>query len=390
MIICYSNSLQTNPEEIIFSLMKKTTALCVREVETLFNPFNSRKIKLSSRVVMAPMIRNLAPDGVPTPEMAMYYRLRAERDVGLIITEPSAIDDPAAADDACMPLFYGGAALRGWKRICRAVHATNCKIVPLLCHVGMLRPGVGDLPQSGDLPIGPSGINPITLEKTGEGMSRQRIAEVCASFARAAFLAQQLGFDGVEIQGGQGCLIDQFLWKETNHRRDIYGGDIVGRARFACEVIHAVRKAVGRAFPILFRFSQWKKGHPQAQLVKTPLEMSELLQPLCAAGVDIFDCSENVHGGAAFAGSAFSLAAWIKLLSGKPVISGGAAWETPFRQEREAVHVQRLIRLLRSGEVDLVSVGRGLLADAAWAEKTRHGRESEIIPFTLRSLSRLY
>ncbi len=361
-------------------MMKTSTALCIREVEALFRPFSDRKLSLVSRIVMAPMNRKLAPDGIPTPEMARYYCRRAEREVGLIITESATIDDVAASDDSCMPQFYGGAALRAWKRICRAVHATSCKIVPQLCHVGMRRPVTGDIPHPEAYPVGPSGINPLTLEKTGEEMSRQRIADICASFARSARLAQLLGFDGVEIQGGHGYLIDQFLWKETNHRRDIYGGDMVGRTRFACEVIHAVRKAVGSRFPIIFRFSQWKEGHPEARLADSPHELSELLQPLCAAGVDVFDCSENRRPEPAFVGNPLTLAAWTRLLTHKPVISGGGV----------DFNVSESVRMVRSGEADLIAVGRALLADAEWAEKMHLARESDIIPYTLRALSRLY
>lgn len=361
-------------------MMKTPTALCIREVETLFRPFADRKLSLVSRIVMAPMNRNLAPDGIPTPEMALYYRRRAEREVGLIITESATIDDAAASDDSCMPQFYGGAALRAWKRICRAVHATRCKIVPQLCHVGMLRSVSDDIPQPDAQPVGPSGINPLTLEKTGEEMSRQRIADICASFARAARLAQLIGFDGVEIQGGHGYLIDQFLRKETNHRRDIYGGDVVGRTRFACEVIHAVRKAVGSQFPILFRFSQWNESQPPARLVESPQELAELLQPLCAAGVDVFDCSEYRHAEPAFVGNPLTIAAWTRLLTNRPVISGGGT----------VVNITESVRMVRSGEADLIAVGRALLADAEWAEKMRLARESDIIPYTFRALSRLY
>lgn len=374
-------------------MKKMSTALCLREIEDLFRPYADRKLSLVSRFVMAPLSRHLAPEGVPTPEMSIYYRRRAERGVGLIITESAAIDDASAADDSCMPRFYGGDALRQWKRICRAVHVTDCKIMPLLCHVGMARPVVGDVPNPEALPVGPSGIDVYSLEKLGEPMSLQRMSEVCASFARAALAAQALGFDGVEIHGGHGYLIDQFLWKETNRRNDVYGGDVVGRTRFACEVVHAVRKAVGRRFPIMFRFSQWKEGHPGACLVNSAHELSEMLQPLCDAGVDIFDCAETHYAQPAFAGSPLTLSAWTRLLTGKPVISGGSvgmpsAYSSPSGNSERVL--LNLVRKLRSGELDLVAVGRALLADAEWVEKIHYAREEEIIPYSRRAASRLF
>jgi 2,4-dienoyl-CoA reductase-like NADH-dependent reductase (Old Yellow Enzyme family) len=127
--------------------MKTGTALALRDIEILFSPFIHRKIELTSRLVMAPMTRHFATDGIPTPEMARYYRRRAEHELGLIITEGTTIDDPAAAADCDTPCFFGGAALRGWKHICRSVHATNCKIIPQLWHVGMARPTDGSAPN---------------------------------------------------------------------------------------------------------------------------------------------------------------------------------------------------------------------------------------------------
>lgn len=378
--------MQTNRNELL-----------IRDVELLFRPFRHRKLSLVSRIVMAPMSRYFSPDGIPGAEMARYYRRRAERQVGLIITESATVDEASASADSCMPQFHGGAALRAWKQICRLVHATDCKIAPQLCHVGMARPRSGDIPHPGAPPIGPSGIDPLSLEKTGEAMSREKITEVCDAFASAARDAVRLGFDAVEIQGAHGFLIDQFFWKETNKRTDIYGGDLVGRTRFACEVVQSVRKAVGSSFPIIFRFSQWKIGHYGARLVNSPGELAEFLRPLCEAGVDVFDCSVRRHGEPAFTGNPLSLAGWTRLLSGKPVISvGSVGLSKPLSAEQPAIEaaptvgLEQLLRQMSAGEFDLISVGRALLADAAWAEKIRYGREEEIIPFSERSVSRLY
>ena len=361
-----------------------TAALCLREIDELFRPFVHRKLSLSSRVVMAPLPRLFSQNGVPTPEMLVYYRRRAEHLLGLIITEPVAVNDPAAAGDAGMAHFYGGAALRAWKGICRAVHATPCRIAPQLFHAGMLRPARGDMPHPEAPATGPSGIDPHTLEQRGETMSRERISQVVRAFAQAAADARLLGFDAVEVCGGQGGLIDQFLRPETNRRGDEYGGDLRGRARFACEVMHAVRRAVGRRFPVIFRFSQTLPGQAEPRLVATPAELRELLEPLCESGVDIFACDPpGEETGAAFPGSALGLAGWVRLLTGKPVIASGG------------VGLQRrgmlpLARRLAAHEFDLVAVGRALLADAEWARKVHDSRESEILPFTQRAWARLF
>lgn len=349
-----------------------STALCEHERESLFRPFHHRKFNLPTRVVMAAVPRGLANQGIPTLEMLGCYRRRAEQMVGLIITEPVAVDDPASAADAGMPHFYGGAALRAWKMICRSVHATGCRIMPLLSHVGMLRPPSGDRPHADAPLIGPSGISPLAFTQCGDSMSRERIHAVAESFGKAAQIARLLGFDGVAIDGARGGLIDQFLRRETNCRRDEYGGDIVARTRFAAQVVQAVRKSAGRQFPVVFRFSQYGAGMRGEPLVQTPHELEEFLQVLCSAGVDVFSC--DGLGTPAFHGSALNLAGWTRMLSQRPVMAYGGIG-LPGRR------IDTLLWQLRNRSVDLLAIGRALQADAEWAAKIRLFRDAEIHPY---------
>lgn len=370
----------------------------LRDIETLFRPFVHRKLRLPTRLVMAPMTRSFAPGGLPTREMAAYYLRRAVNELGLIITEGVIIEDPAASADVNCPHFYGGAALRAWKMICHAVHRTPCKIAPQLWHVGMARPRSGAVPYPLSPPIGPSGIDPVSLERTGEPMSRSRIAAVIGAYAKAAAAARALGFDAVEIHGAHGYLIDQFLWEATNRRTDEYGGDLIGRTRFAREVVQAVRKVVGRSFPIIFRLSQWKIGHYDARLARDPRELADLLAPLSEAGVDIFDCSTRHFDRAEFTGSSLNLAGWVKRLTGKPTIAvGSVGLDREFSAESLRADANsapgtlvRLAQMMSAGEFDLIAVGRALLADPAWAVKIHYAAESRITPYTKQSLSRLY
>ncbi len=371
--------------------------LCLRDIETLFRPFRHRKLHLPTRLVMAPMTRGFAPGGIPTPEMAKYYERRAQGELGLIITEGTLINEPSASADSNYPEFFSAPALRAWRHIARRVHHTPCRIAPQLWHMGMARPlpGTADMPNPELLPIGPSGIELQTLEETGETMSRAKIAEVITAFAQAAAHARRLGFDAVEIHGAHGYLIDQFLWEATNRRTDEYGGDLVGRTRFAREVVAAVRKAVGRRFPIIFRFSQWKVGHYEAKLAHTPDELAALLQPLSEAGVDIFHCSTRNFSAPGFEGSSRSLAGWVKKLTGKPVIAvGSVGLDKTFLDESgenpRCTGIRRLVEMMSAGEFDLIAIGRSLLADPAWGTKIRLGQEEEIAPFTQRALARLY
>ena len=371
--------------------------LSLRDVEELFSPFLHRKFQLPTRLVMAPMTRGFSPDGVPGEDVAAYYGRRAENEVGLIITEGTLIDEPSSSGDVNWPHMYGGRALRGWKAVCEAVHRSDCKIASQLWHVGMARQMDAEVPNPQCPPIGPSGIELLSLRKTQPEMSLTKIAEVIDAYARAAATAKKLGFDAVEIHGAHGYLIDQFLWSETNHRSDSYGGDHVGRTRFAREVVQAVRKAVGSQFPIIFRFSQWKLNHYEARLAETPEQLADILLPLSEAGVDIFHASTHEYDIPAFEGSHLNLAGWAKKISGKPSITVGSVgldcnYVDSYRNGSEHAHatsIERVLQRLSAGEFDLVAVGRALLADPEWGSKIHAGQDEAVQGFSKRDLARL-
>ena len=227
-----------------------------RSVAPLFRPFVLSKLSLANRVVMAPMTRQKSRGGIPGPEVAAYYRRRAESGTGLIITEGTVVDDPVSTMSVDIPNFYGP-ALDGWLRVVDAVHEVGGKIMPQLWHVGMARnPAKAphpELPSAGPSGLTMRGFPGMTqpgLEHS-EPMTREHISRVVDAFARGAADARRLGFDGVEIHGAHGYLIDQFFWAGTNQRADEYGGDLVGRTRFAVEIIEAVRRATGPDFPII-------------------------------------------------------------------------------------------------------------------------------------------
>lgn len=130
--------------------MNAQDELKTRDMEILFQPFHSRKLSTPTRIVLPAMTRGFSPNGVPTDQVAAYYKRRAGHEVGLIITEGTFIDEPSASPSSNYPNFFGGASLRGWKKVLEAVHTTDCKIAPQLWHVGMARPFKGDdLPKSG-------------------------------------------------------------------------------------------------------------------------------------------------------------------------------------------------------------------------------------------------
>jgi len=362
--------------------------------DSLFKPFSLKQLKLDNRVVMAPMTRSFSPGGVPGPDVAAYYRRRAENQVGLIITEGTVIDHPASTNDPRVPHIHGAAALAGWAKVVAEVHAAGGRIMPQIWHVGMVR-RMGDKPNPEAPPIGPSGLFKPGV-KVAEPMREAEIAAVIAAYAQGAAEARRLGFDGVELHGAHGYLIDQFFWEGTNQRSDRYGGDLVARTRFAVEVIQACRRAVGPDFPIVFRYSQWKQQDYAARLAVTPELLAKFLAPLADAGVDIFHCSTRRFWEPEFEGSALNLAGWTKKLTGKPVITvGSVSLDTDmfaaFRGQGAAItSIDKLLEMFAREEVDLVAVGRALLVDPAWARKVRENRMQDLLPFTpesLRSLS---
>lgn len=364
-------------------------------VKALFEPFRLGNLELPTRVVMAPMTRSFSPGGVPNSKVIEYYRRRAAAGVGLIITEGTTVNHPAANGYPNVPRFYGEDALAGWKKVVDAVHAEGGRIVPQLWHVGNVRK-LGTEPD-GDVP----GYGPMEKLKDGKevvhGMTQADIDNVIAAFAQAARDAQAIGMDGVEIHGAHGYLVDQFFWEGSNQRTDGYGGSLANRSRFAIELIKAVRAAVGPDFPIILRFSQWKQQDYSARLVLTPEALGEFLQPLSDAGVDIFHCSTRRFWEPEFDGSDLNLAGWTRQLTGKPTITvGSVGLDGEFLQfmvntdkVAKPADLDALLTRLNNQEFDLVAVGRALLVDPEWAVKVRDGHQEDILPFSREALMKL-
>jgi 2,4-dienoyl-CoA reductase-like NADH-dependent reductase (Old Yellow Enzyme family) len=354
-----------------------------RPTEALFRPFQLKGLTLKNRIVMAPMTRSRSPQGVPGADVAAYYQRRAEGAVALIITEGTYVDHPAAGFDPNVPRFCGEPALAAWRRVAEQVHAAGSLIFPQLWHVGMVV-SQGLQPRDGLAPIGP------------QSMTQADIDAVIEAFANGARDAQSLGFDGVELHGAHGYLIDQFFWEGTNQRSDQYGGDLVSRTRFAAEIIQEVRQKVGPDFPVLLRWSQWKLADFEAKLVRTPDELERFLRPLVDAGVDAFHCSTRRFWEPEFAGSGLNLAGWTKKLTGKPAITVGSVTlnedvMTSFGAAGTAgvAGIDSLLERLEQDEFDLVAIGRSLIVNPAWAEIVRRRALHELQPFDRAVLGEL-
>ncbi len=367
-----------------------------QSTEKLFSSFKVKSLNLANRTVMAPMTRGFSPDGVPTAEVASYYSRRAAAGVGLIITEGTYIPHKAANGYKNVPAIYGEKALAGWKKVIEEVHSAGGQIIPQLWHVGSVRKE-GIEPDKSVSGYSPSGLYKPAA-KNGIAMSKADIDDVITAFAQAALNAKKIGFDGIELHGAHGYLIDQFFWQGTNERTDEYGGSLANRCRFAVEIIKAVREAVGDDFAIVFRYSQWKLQDYSTKLANTPQELTEFLTLLSEAGVDVFHASTRRFWLPEFEGSNLNLAGWTKKITGKAVITvGSIGLDSEFVGEgnddltggSNNTNINGLLERLNNDEFDLVAIGRALLVDPQWVHKIRDNNTEALLPFTKGALTKL-
>ena len=365
-----------------------------RAAEVLSRPVSLNGLTVPNRIAMAPMTRMFSPGGVPGEDVVSYYSRRAAAGVGLIVTEGTYVGHESAGLSDRVPRFHGAEQLAGWAKVAEAVHTAGGTIVPQLWHIGMVRKE-GQAPYPDAPAVGPSGLRMDGGEGAGKAMTQGDIDDVVAAFAEAAADAERIGFDGVELHGAHGYLIDQFLWSGTNRRTDAYGGDPVARARFAAEIVAAVRAAVSPEFPVLFRYSQWKQDAYDARLARTPQELEAILAPLAAAGVDAFHASTRRYWLPEFEDSDLNLAGWTKKLTGRPAITVGSVglngeFLKAFQGEgAELGSLDNLLDRMERDEFDLVAVGRALLQDPQWAAKVLAGRFDELAPYDAASLQTL-
>jgi N-ethylmaleimide reductase len=228
----------------------------------LFEPIRIGGVLLPNRVVMAPLTRRRAGQGkIPSLVNAQYYGQRAS--AGLIVSESTEIDPLAAGAPPTRPGIFNDAQVDGWRLVTGAVHAQRGRIFMQLSHLG--RASHPSMRIDGSPPVAPSAIQPKGMVFTPEGpqpyplpraLETAEIPQVVAQFAHAALNAKRAGFDGVEIHGANGYLIDEFLRDGPNRRTDEYGGSAANRARFLLEVTKAAIGIWG-ANRVAVRISPW-------------------------------------------------------------------------------------------------------------------------------------
>ena len=233
----------------------KNLMLCV--MKNLFEPCQAGQLQLASRIVMAPLTRNRAPQALANALMAEYYAQRANpaTGAGLIITEATAISHQGQGY-ADVPGIWSAEQVEAWQAVTKAVHAKGGKIVVQLWHVGRI--SHTSLQPNGQAPVAPSAIvakSKTVLIENGvpsfvptsapRALELAEMPGIVADYRRAAKNAIDAGFDGIEVHAANGYLIDQFLRADSNHRTDAYGGGIENRSRLLKEVMLAVSQEIG-------------------------------------------------------------------------------------------------------------------------------------------------
>lgn len=267
---------------------RETATTTVTATATLFSPLKIGPLTLPNRVIMAPMTRNRASaDGFVQGELnARYYAQRAG--AGLIITEATQVSQQGMGYPLT-PGIYSQEQVEGWRRVVDAVHERGGRIFAQLWHVGRISHPA--FQPNGQLPVAPSAIAPAGLTSytpdgpqpipTPRALETREIAGIVEDFRRGAVNAKAAGFDGVEIHGANGYLLDEFLRDGTNQRTDGYGGSIESRARFGLEVARAVIDVWG-ALRVGYRispsstFNDMRDSDPPATFGYMATELSKL------------------------------------------------------------------------------------------------------------------
>lgn len=333
-------------------------------MNTLFTPFTLGDLTLPNRILMAPLTRGrTSPDRVPNDLMVEYYRQRAT--AGLLISEATIISDQAAGW-VNSPGIYKPEHVRGWQRVTDAVHVEGGRIVVQLWHMG--RSSHPDFQPGGALPVAPSAL-PIRGDEihtpsgkkpypTPRALETSEIPGIVEDYAQATRLAQEAGFDGVEIHGANGYLIDQFLRDGTNQRTDRYGGSVENRARFLLEVTEAVVRAwrperVGMRLSPTGAFGDMSDSNPAAIF-------GHAVEQLNRFGLAFLHVTEPLPGHPLATDAPRVAPLLRRIFKGPFIINGG--YNAPLAA-----------RAIDEGETDLVAFGVPFLANPDLVERFHTG-----------------
>lgn len=340
-------------------------------------------VDLKNRLAVAPMTRvSASPDGTPTGEMADYYRDFARGGFGVVISEGTYTDTTHSQGYLNQPGLATDAHVEGWRGVVDGVHAEGVPMIAQLMHAGALSQGnshgVGTIAPS---PIAPRGEK---LEEYGGSgrwptpreMNRDDIDRVIEGFVDAAVRARAAGFDGVEVHAANGYLLDQFITDYTNARDDEFGGPVANRIRLTTRILTGIRNRLGDDFLLGVRVSQtkvndftyrWPGGVADAEIVFAALaEAGADYLHIASEGRDFIDTARLSDGR--------TITELARAVSGLPVMANGGMHD-----------LDQTTAVLDGGHADLVSIGRGALANPDLPARLLAGKGLE--PFDHAMLS---
>lgn len=333
--------------------------------ENLFKPLRIGKVEIRNRIAMPPMVVAYAgPNGEVTDQLISYYEARAKGGVGLVIVEAAYVNPQGKVVLGELGI-YDDQLIPGLSRLADAIKRHGATAAIQLIHGGIQ----AKVPE----PVGPSAIGRkiVPPTKTPRELTTEEVEQLVEDFANAALRAKKAGFDMVEVHGTHGYLVCQFLSPLTNKRTDKYGAD---RVLFAEEIVKRIKEKCGEDFPVIFRLcaNEFLEGGITIEYAK------EIAKRLEEAGVDAFDITGGNYDTMDLLlmpmyhekeGFFFELAAEIKKVVNVPVISGGLI-----------VNPEVAEKAIKDGIVDMVFLGRQLIADPEWPRKVREGRVEDIRP----------
>ncbi len=330
----------------------------------LFSPATLGSLKLQNRLVMAPMTRSRAPGNVPNDLMVQYYSQRAS--AGLIITEGTS-PSPNGIGYARIPGIYSAEQLAGWKRVADAVHAKGGRIFMQFMHCGRVG-HPNNLPAGARL-LGPSAIaaagqihtdaEGMKPNGTPQAMSEADIQSTIAEYVQAARNAIAAGFDGVELHGANGYLIEQFIRPNSNQRSDRYGGPIENRARFALETVDAVIAAIGKE-KVGIRLSPYGVFNDMPLYDAMEADYTYLARELAARGIAYIHVLDHSPMGAPKVPDSIK-ATFRRVFKGTLIFAGGY---DAARAEAD----------LAAGKCDLIAVGKPFIANPDLVARWKTGK----------------
>lgn len=347
------------------------------QTTTLFSSINIGNSTLENRVGLAPMTRTSATEqGLATDEMAQYYANFARGGFGLVMTEGTYTDQFYSQGYLNQPGIATKEQTEAWEKVVAAVHEEGAKIIMQLMHAGALSQGN----RFNSITKGPSAVKPKGEQlafyggqgefRTPEELTQDEIDQVIQTFAASANKAKEAGFDGVEIHGANGYVLDQFLTDYTNLRADQYGGSVQNRIRLALEVIKAVREEVGDEFPVGIRISQAKVNDADHKWSGGEAEAAEIFTSLQQAGVDFIHIAEPNAAAPAFGETGSTL---VKLAKehGKTIVIANGTLGDPASAEA----------LLNDEGADIVTIGKAALANQDWVNRAAEDQELNAFDF---------